>query len=134
MTDKRKRFELLMRQAEVPVELLDSFFHDGWIDRVECSRSNKEWTIYIGKSTVVPAEAYRTFCLRVQDKLSHIAKIKIIFHYEEQLPNKEIVDAYWSLFMEWVKREVASVNGWLHKGQYEVEKDLIKLFCRMRHH
>ncbi len=128
MTDKRKRFELLMRQAEVPVELLDSFFHDGWIDRVECSRSNKEWTIYIGKSTVVPAEAYRTFCLRVQDKLSHIAKIKIIFHYEEQLPNKEIVDAYWSLFMEWVKREVASVNGWLHKGQYEVEKDLIKLF------
>ncbi|MBD8497101.1 PolC-type DNA polymerase III [Paenibacillus arenosi] len=127
MTDRRQRFELLMKQAELPPELIQTFFQDGHIDRVETSRSNREWTIHIEKSTVVPPEAYRTFCLKIQDKMSHIAKIKIIFHYEEVVSYQEVVEAYWQLFMEWVKREVASVNGWLHRARIEVESDLVRI-------
>ncbi|MCY9516135.1 PolC-type DNA polymerase III [Paenibacillus apiarius] len=127
VSDKRQRFELLMKQADIPGELAHDFFQDGRIEQVECSRSNREWTIHIGKSSVVPAEAYRSFCLKVQDKMSHIAKIRIIFHYDEQVASKDIVEAYWGLFVEWVKREVASVNGWLHRAKVETEQDHVKL-------
>ncbi|WCF11146.1 PolC-type DNA polymerase III [Paenibacillus thiaminolyticus] len=127
MSDNRMRFELLMKQAGVPAELAEGSYHDARIERVECSRSNREWTIHIGKASVAPAEAYRSFCLRVQEKLSHIAKIRIIFHYDENVSNAEVVEAYWGLFVEWVKREVASVNGWLHRAKVDVEGDLVKL-------
>ncbi|UHA73899.1 PolC-type DNA polymerase III [Paenibacillus sp. 481] len=127
MSDKRQRFELLLKQADIPGEMIDAFLTDGWIEQVECSRSNREWTIHIGKTTVLPAEAYRSFCLKVQDKMSHIAKIRIIFHYEDHVQSSDIVNAYWGLFMDWVKREVASVNGWLSRAQIEVEKDTVKL-------
>lgn len=127
MSDNRQRFEVLMKQVKVPLKLRDNFFQDGWIERVECSRSNQEWIIYIGKSSILPVEAYRTFCLQVQNKLSHIAKIKIIFCYVTELPHANIVATYWGLFIEWVKRKVVSVNGWLHKAQYTVNQDLINL-------
>ncbi|MCG7407455.1 PolC-type DNA polymerase III [Paenibacillus sp. ACRRX] len=127
MDDKRQRLELLMKQVDLPFELVTNYFHDSWIQQVETSRSNREWTIHIGKKSVLPADAYRTFCLKVQDKMSHIAKIRIIFHYEDMVPHQEVVEAYWHLFVEWVKREVASVNGWLHRAQFEVEGDLLHL-------
>lgn len=128
MEEQRQRFELMMKQVGLPSELMHTHFQDGWIRQVETSRSNREWTIHIGKRSIVPSDAYRTFCLTVQDKLSHIAKIRIIFHYEDVVTGQEVVDAYWHLFIEWVKREVASVNGWLHRAKVEVENELVTLF------
>lgn len=127
MVDKRQRFELLLKQIELPREFIQQFFHDGWIERVETSRSNREWSIFVSKPSVLPSEAYRNFCLTVQDKMSHIAKIRIIFQYEDTVSDQDIVDAYWGLFVEWVKREVASVNGWLNRSQVEVEGNTIHL-------
>ena len=127
MTDKRQRFELLLQQVQLPRDFVQQYFYDGWIDRVETSRTNREWTLYISKPSILPSEAYRTFCLKVQDKMSHIAKIRIIFQYEDQVSYEEIVKAYWGLFLEWVKREVASVNGWMSRAQIDVDDDLITL-------
>lgn len=66
--DKRNRLELLMKQAELPASLIDPYFLEGYIERVEVSRSNKEWKITIRKDTLVPAQAYRTFLPSHQGK------------------------------------------------------------------
>lgn len=60
--DKRTRFELLMKQAEIPESLIDPYFLDGFIEQVEVNRSNRDWKIAIRKDKLVPAQAYRTFC------------------------------------------------------------------------
>lgn len=130
MTDaqgKRTRLELLMKQADVPASLVDPYFLDGYIEQVEVSRSNRDWVITICKETLVPAQAYRTFYVRVKEKLEHIAHISFIFHYDSRLAASEIVSEYWKLFLDWVHREVPSVNGWMARAAYEVDGDLVSI-------
>ncbi|WP_413409609.1 PolC-type DNA polymerase III [Paenibacillus amylolyticus] len=125
--EKRKRFELLMKQAELPAGLLEPYFLDGWIEQVETNRSNREWNILIAKDMLVPAPIYRTFCLHIQEKMNHIAKISFGFKYTDQVQNGDIVSEYWNLFLEWVTREIPSVNGWMNRTTFECEEDLLQL-------
>ncbi|WP_339321302.1 PolC-type DNA polymerase III [Paenibacillus sp. FSL W8-0194] len=123
--EKRKRFELLMKQGEIPPGLVDPYFLDGYIEQVETSRSNKEWIISIVKETLVPAEVYRNFCLKLREKMQHIAKITFIFKYGPAVGHGEIVDTYWNLFLEWVHREIPSVNGWMARAGHELDGDML---------
>ncbi|HZG58332.1 MAG TPA: PolC-type DNA polymerase III [Paenibacillus sp.] len=125
--DKRNRFELLMQQANIPTDVIDSFFQDGYIDRVETSRTNREWTFVLRKSTVVPRDVYRAFCKAIIDRFAHIAAIRFVLAYEEAVTDAQVVEAYWPLFVEWAQREVASVNGWLAKGKVETEGNLVSV-------
>lgn len=125
--DKRTRLELLMKQAEIPASLIDPYFLDGYIEQVEVSRSNREWKITIRKDNLVPAQAYRTFCLRVQERMEHIAHISFQFRYGTGLSASDIVMEYWKLFLEWVQQEVPSVNGWMARAIFEVENDLLSV-------
>ncbi|WP_059053481.1 PolC-type DNA polymerase III [Paenibacillus senegalimassiliensis] len=125
--EKRNRLELLMKQAEVPEPLIDPYFLDGHIEKVEVSRSNREWKITIAKDTLVPSEIYSTYCLRIKERMEHIAAISFEFKYGPDLSAKEIVSEYWGLFIEWVKRQIPSVNGWMARASFEVEQDLITI-------
>ncbi|PZT56046.1 PolC-type DNA polymerase III [Paenibacillus silvae] len=125
--EKRKRFELLMKQAELPAGLTDPYFLDGWIEQVETNRTNREWHIQIGKDTLVPAPIYRTFSLHIQEKMNHIAKITFGFKYTDKVLSGDIVNEYWNLFLEWVTREIPSVNGWMNRAIVECEADLLQL-------
>ncbi|MFG1731433.1 PolC-type DNA polymerase III [Paenibacillus sp. 843] len=125
--DKRKRFELLIKQGEVPANLVEPYFLDGVIEQVETSKASKDWRITVLKETLVPAEVYRTFCLRIQEKMGHIAKIKFVFRYGSGVPEADIVQEYWGLFLEWAHREIPSVNGWMTRAKYEVEDGQVLL-------
>ncbi|MDF2836905.1 MAG: polC, partial [Paenibacillus sp.] len=125
--DKRQRFELLLQQAELPQELIHTYFQDGHIEQVIVSKSNREWTFCIRKTSMVPLQAYNGLCQAVRQKFSHIADITFVFQYETVVDTENIVMQYWPLFMEWAQREIASVNGWLQKASLEVAGDIISL-------
>lgn len=125
--ERRKRFELLMKQGDLPSALVDPYFLDGEIERVEVSKGNREWRIVISKDTLVPAQAYRTFCLRIREKLQHIAKVSFLFRYGGHVSEAAVLHEYWSLFLEWVQREIPSVNGWLTRSSQELEGDTLQL-------
>jgi DNA polymerase-3 subunit alpha (Gram-positive type) len=127
VADKRNRFELLMKQAGIPTDVIDSFFQDGYIDRVETSRTNREWTFILRKSTLVPRGAYKDFCKAVIDKFAHIAAIRFVLSYEVAVDDAALIEEYWPLFVDWAQREVASVNGWLAKAKVETEGNLLSI-------
>ncbi|MED5016928.1 PolC-type DNA polymerase III [Paenibacillus chibensis] len=123
--EKRKRFELLIKQGEIPPALIDPYFLDGYIEQVETSRSNQEWVITIVKESLVPAEVYRGFSLKLREKMQHIAKISLIFKYGSAVDPEEIVNTYWNLFLEWIHREIPSVNGWMARAAHELDGDIL---------
>ncbi|MWV43510.1 PolC-type DNA polymerase III [Paenibacillus sp. HJL G12] len=123
--EQRKRFELLMKQGEIPPGLIDPYFLDGYIEQVETSRSNQEWVVSIIKETLVPAEVYRNFCLKLREKMQHIAKISFVFKYIAAVDREEIINTYWNLFLEWIHREVPSVNGWMARASHELDGDVL---------
>ncbi|MFD2613043.1 PolC-type DNA polymerase III [Paenibacillus gansuensis] len=125
LTEKRNRFELLMKQSEIPMEMIETYFSEGYIDKVEISKTNREWTFYLSKETLVPHPVYRTFCKLVHDKLSHIAKVRFVLQYGSAVEDAHVVQEYWNLFLDWVQKEVPSVNGWLKSGRIEVNGNLL---------
>ena len=125
LAEKRNRFELLMVQSTVPAEWLDSFFAEGFIDRVEVSKTNREWTFFISKQELVPYSIYQTFCHLIHQKFSHIAKIHFVLQYGERIENSVIVEHYWEMMNEWLQTKIVSLNGWLSKALVEVDKQCI---------
>jgi DNA polymerase-3 subunit alpha (Gram-positive type) len=125
--EKRQRFELLLRQTELPQEFIETYFGDGYIERVTVSSTNKEWTFCIRKTSLLPSKAYRVFCQAVKDKLAHIAQISFVVEYEPEVSTQDLLHEYWEHFVEWVQLEIASVNGWLGKAKMEAEADLVML-------
>ncbi|WP_080841000.1 PolC-type DNA polymerase III [Cohnella massiliensis] len=124
-TDRRKRFELLLEQAEIPVDWINSYFQDGYIEKVEVSKAKKTWTFHFVKKTLVPAAVYGGFSSRVAAKLGHLANIAMVTRYEESVRTDELLSDCWPLFVEWMQSEFASVNGWLAKARHHAEGDLL---------
>ncbi|BBI34399.1 PolC-type DNA polymerase III [Cohnella abietis] len=125
--DRRKRFEVLLQQAELPTEWLGQHFRDGFIEKVEIHRSRKEWTFYIGKETLLPKAIYVGFVERVKAKLGHHAAIKKVMQYGQAVSTQSIVEEYWPVFVEWMQQEVPSVNGWLGKADLDAQGDLVTI-------
>ncbi len=125
--EKRLRFELLMKQAELPQAFIESFYSDGEIDKVLVSQTNRHWTFHIHKPSLVPLEAYVRFTQTVKERFAHIAEVDFITEYGQQVPTGELVEAYWPLFVEYAQREMASVNGWLSRAQLGLEQGLLYL-------
>lgn len=118
---KRERFELLMKQANIPSQMIDEFFQDGYIDRVEVSRTNREWTLYLHKEHMLPRDIYLSFCRHIKEQFAHIAKIQFVISFSTSVEDRIIIEEYWPLFLEWVQRELPSVNGWMTKASLEVD-------------
>lgn len=127
LAEKRDRFELLMKQANVPTEMIDEFFHEGYIDRVEVSRTNREWTFHLNKRHMIPRDIYLSFCRHIKEQFAHIAKIQFVIQFSDEVENSLLVEEYWPLFLEWVQRELPSVNGWMTKASMEVSGSTIRV-------
>ncbi|MEO3945062.1 PolC-type DNA polymerase III [Gorillibacterium sp. CAU 1737] len=127
LADKRTRFEQLMQFAEVPQDVVASYFADGYIEQVEVNEGNKAWTIHLMKERLVPADVYRSFCRMIQEKIQPIAKVRFIIRYGESCPTEQLVEEYWSMLIEWVQREEVSINGWLTKAKMEAAGSRITL-------
>ena len=125
--DRRKRFEVLLQQAELPTEWLGQHFRDGYIEKVEISRSRKRWSITIGKDALLPRNIYIGLLERVKAKLGHIADVDIIVRYGSEIATDGIVKEYWQAFVERMQREVASVNGWLAKADVGMDGDVLTI-------
>ncbi len=118
---KRSRFELLLRHAEIPGEMVGEYFGDGYIDRVEVNRTNSAWTLHIVKNKLLPQTVFLTFCKKIQQHFSHIASISFVIRYLEEVRDHEVIEEYWPLCVEWLRRELVSVNGWMAKARIETE-------------
>lgn len=124
-SDKRSRFELLLEQAEIPQEMMREFFTDGYIDRVEVSRSNRAWTFYIVKQQLLPHHVYITFCHNIQKKLSHIATISVVMQYTDEVNEGSIAEEYWGLCIDWLSQKLVSINGWMARAHMEASRGTI---------
>src|SRR5258708_4777198 len=120
LTDKRNRFELLMQQAQIPSDIVQPYFAEGYIDQVVCSRTNREWTFHLVKNDLVPQDIYRLFCSRVKEKFAHIAEVHFAFSFAAA-ETATLVEEYWSLFLEWLQKEAPTINGWMGKAKVEAK-------------
>ncbi|GIP36851.1 DNA polymerase III PolC-type [Paenibacillus sp. J31TS4] len=116
------RFELLMKQAGLPPEFVNGHFAEGYIERVEVSRKNSEWTFYIHKQSLVACDVYKEFCTKIHEAFRHISRIRFVFEYRDPETHGRAAQEYWPHLTEWIQDKVFAVNGWLTKARLEVQE------------
>ncbi|RXZ76923.1 PolC-type DNA polymerase III [Paenibacillaceae bacterium] len=125
LAEKRQRFEQLMKQAALPQAFIDTYYHDGYIEKVIVSSSNREWTFCIRKASLTPLEAHVKFTETIKDKFSHIAAVDFKFEFGQDVQTEDLLLDYWPLFVSWAQKEMASVNGWLGKAKPAVDEGVL---------
>ncbi|WP_127580686.1 PolC-type DNA polymerase III [Paenibacillus koleovorans] len=120
--NQRARFDMLLQHASVPPSIVESYLTGGYIDRVECSRSNREWTFYLALPALIPLDVFHSFVKLIKDKFAHIASVEIRCTFAETVEDSAIVEQYWGLFIDWIHTQAASVNGWLGTAKVEVKE------------
>jgi len=92
---------------------------------VECRRKAREWTFRIRKQQLIPQNVYSQFCSAVVAKYQTIADIRIVVDYEPSVTLEQVIVEYWPSFIQWILKEVVSVNGWLAKAELSVDEDTL---------
>ncbi|WP_442600908.1 PolC-type DNA polymerase III [Paenibacillus sp. KN14-4R] len=125
--EKKQRFELLVQSAGIPKDVVQTHFVDAYLERVEVMRNQREWTFFLQVPRLVPQDVYRAFCKMISEHYAHLAKTRFIVHFQQTEP-AQLVNEYWSMFMEWVHREETSVNGWMSRAKVEVQGSRLTIF------
>jgi DNA polymerase-3 subunit alpha (Gram-positive type) len=120
--ENQKRFELVLKQADMPAPLVEAFFRDGVLDHVATSRKRREWTFCVRKKELLPRNIYEQLCSQLKARFADSADVSVRIDYGA-MPAGDIVREYWPCFIEWVTKEIVSVNGWLAKAQLDVRED-----------
>ena len=79
--NKRKQLKLLLKQAEITEDLIESHFKDAVLDKVELSRKNKQWIFHLSLDDLIPATVLDHVITEVTRKLQHIALIDFVFKF-----------------------------------------------------
>lgn len=125
--ERRRRFELLLQQAELSDTVIQSVFADAWIEQVVTSRTNKRWEFYIVKDKLVPRDVYATMTAAVARRFASIAETRFCFRYPQTVGDAELVEEYWPLAVEWILSQSASINGWLKSARAEGRPGTVQL-------
>ena len=125
LAEKRDRFEWLLKQAKVPVEMAEEFFRDGYLDRVEVSRKSREWTFYFCKRHLIPRDVYAAFCRRIREQFAQFADIRFVILFSDEVDHRMLVEEFWPVLLEWIQEQLPTVNGWMTKASVEVKGAVI---------
>lgn len=125
--DKRRRFELVLQQADMPAPLVEAFFSDACLEQVVTSRSRSTWRFCISKEQLLPRNVYVQLLEQLARRFGETADISVCIDYGDRVPAEEVVREYWPSFIEWAEREVVSVNGWLARAELNVRDDELRV-------
>src|SRR5690606_20184115 len=124
---KRERFEQLLDQVQMSAEMKTSYFQEACLERLEVRRKNRSWTIYFQLPGLIPADVLADFDQKLKERFARVAEVDWQIACAAQVDDRTLIEEYWPLFLQWLQREVVSVNGWMTKAKLEVKGAVIHL-------
>ncbi len=98
--EQKERFNLLLKQAEIPEEYQSLYFAEGMIEKLELSRQNKQWSFYIRLERLLPGLIYRAFMQRLQSAFSYIAIVDCFLSYADEIDFNYFIVEYWEYLVD----------------------------------
>ncbi|GAB7388254.1 PolC-type DNA polymerase III [Bacillaceae bacterium] len=128
LAEQKRRFELLLEQAELPREFTQAHMEEGVLEKLEVSRQNRLWTFHLRFPALIPGDVLHAFCQRIKEKFAHIARIDFHIRYEKPPALQELVDGHWPHALTFIAREHQTVAAYLRQLEPVVTENGIRLF------
>ena len=110
---KKERFRLLLQQINIPEEMVQHYFQDGAIDKLQLIHNKKTWVFHLTLLKPIPGHVYQTFLAHLQKSFAHLARVEVRFNFEAE-QRETIFYEYWPVFIDQYRDQL---NGLYHRLQ-----------------
>lgn len=100
LESKKERFQLLVQQALIPEEVVQTHLQEGYIDKLQVNKEEQKWIFHLILQKKVPSSIFELLAARLKDTFAHLAQAELCLRFEERIAAEEIFYEYWPSFVE----------------------------------
>ncbi|OEG00438.1 PolC-type DNA polymerase III [Vulcanibacillus modesticaldus] len=126
LNKKKEYFNILMKQANIPDELVKKYFSDAAIEKVELSHKNNEWTFHLIFPNLTPREIFKQVTDAVRKNLAHLANIKFVVRFQA-VHIVDVVREYWLSIIEQFQT-MPSIYMVLKQAKWELDNKQMTIY------
>src|SRR5690625_45203 len=127
---KQERMTLLLEQAKMPEEFVDTYFKESLLMRLEVFKKKKQWHFHIQVKNVLPLTIYQTLFSKLQEAFKEIATIELTIYADNQQCDSNIVCDYWSNFLQSISNLSPAYKDLIYNQTHKFNHDKIMLTAR----
>lgn len=125
MSGKKQRFMELMIHAKIPVDWVEQHFNGSFIEKVEVSRHNKEWTFYLVFPKLIPQAILEQTLELIKHQLRSLVQIRFYLRFPN-VPYIEVISEYWRNMIQPFQTTPAIYNL-LEQSERIIENDQLTI-------
>ncbi|MYL33180.1 PolC-type DNA polymerase III [Pontibacillus yanchengensis] len=127
---QKEKMQLLLKQIEMPEDLVGTHFQDSKLTKLAVHKQSKEWHFYFYIPTVLPPDVYGVFTSKLHESFHHIATINWTIETDHKTLDKDSVCDYWLQFIKSIPDLSPAYKDLLHEQRPEVEGNKLILHAR----
>ncbi|KMK77248.1 PolC-type DNA polymerase III [Alkalihalobacillus pseudalcaliphilus] len=108
---RKERFKLLMKQIEIPEELVQTYLEEALIQKLTIHREQKSWHFQFYIPKIIPANLYQLFAQRLKDTFQNIATV----HFSIEYGTKELTEEQWQQYWPTVVGKLENISSGLRE-------------------
>ncbi len=97
---KEEKMQLLMKQMQLPEEMITSHFSRGRLEKLDVFKQEKKWHFHIHLEHVLPPDVYTYFIGRLNHTFSSIAQVDVFITTADQSIDEAYLLPYWKIFIQ----------------------------------
>jgi DNA polymerase-3 subunit alpha (Gram-positive type) len=97
---KKEKLQVLFKQLQIPEELVNQYFSESYLEKLEIYKSRKTWHFHIHTDKLLPASIYEVFITKLKDSFQHIALVDLSITVEEKEYDEQWIVDYWNYFLK----------------------------------
>ena len=127
---KKERMDLLVKQIELPQEIVENYFLESEIEKLELFKEDKLWIFHLNIKEVLPLNVYQTLLAHLQESFKEIAKVNIKLVCEDNKCLDDIIVDHWLGFTRSKNDISPAYIDLLHTQKPKIEDNKIILTAR----
>ncbi|MEC5422658.1 PolC-type DNA polymerase III [Virgibacillus sp. C22-A2] len=96
---KKEKMNLLLKQLQIPEEMINNYFIDSYLDKLEVYKGTKTWHFYVHVKRVLPLKVHQLLNEKLRESFQQIAVIDLTVDTEDKVCDDATVCDYWKSFL-----------------------------------
>ena len=127
---KQEKMELLLKQIQLPTDMIDRHFQNSRLERLDVYRQSKKWHFHIHIEQVLPVDVYQHLLTRLKKSFQSIATIELSIFAEDDTCSDQTISQYWTAFLKTISQLSPAYKDLVMTQQPRVDHNNVMLTAR----
>lgn len=127
---KKERMDLLVKQIELPQEIIENYFIDSEIEKLELFKDDRLWVFHLNVKKILPLNVYQILLSHLQTSFKEIANVNIKLICEDSTCLDELIIEHWLGFTRSMNDLSPAYIDLLHTQKPKIEDNKVIITAR----